>query len=70
MHDTTAHVGTLTPEDLDDRRLAVEGTVGTMRLSDLEPVETTMRILDSYQRGEITIEELNRLMHEYSSMIG
>ena len=69
MDDATAPVDTLTAEERDDRRLAVEGTVGTMRLSNLEPDETTLQVLDSYQPGKISIEELNCLLHEYSSTI-
>jgi hypothetical protein len=59
----------LTRDELDDRRLAVENTVGTMRIEGMEPDETIMQILNSYQQGKIPIEEASRLMHEYSTTI-
>ena len=65
----TAPVIPLTPTELDERRLAVEGTIGTMRLSDMEPDETTKQILYRYQQGEISMDETSRLIHEYSATI-
>ncbi len=59
----------LIPAELDDRRLAVEGTIGTMRLSDMEPDETTKQILERYAQGEISLDETSRLLHEYSATI-
>jgi hypothetical protein len=69
MAAATAPVLTLTPEELDDRRLAVESAIGTMRISDLEPDETTQKILYSYANGEINHEEMSRQIHEYSATI-
>jgi hypothetical protein len=69
MATATAPVITLTPAELDDRRLAVENAIGSMRLSDLEPDETTQKIFYSYANGEIDLNELNRLLHEYSATI-
>jgi hypothetical protein len=69
MATATAPVITLTPAELDDRRLAVENAIGTMRLSDLEPDETTQKIFFSYAKGEIEIGEMNRLIHEYTATI-
>jgi len=69
MARATAFVVALTPDELYDRRLAVESTIGTMRLENMKPDETAMQILNSYQLGRISIEELSRLLHEYSSTI-
>ena len=64
-----APVTTLTPAELDARRLAVEGTIGTMRIEDMEPDETTKEILYRYANGEIELPETNRLLDEYSRTI-
>jgi hypothetical protein len=40
-----------------------------MRLSDMEPDETTKQILYRYQQGEISMDETSRLIHEYSATI-
>ncbi len=69
MAAATAPVITLIPTELDDRRLAVENAIGTMRLSDLEPDESTQKILYCYANGEIDIEEMSRQIHEYSATI-
>jgi hypothetical protein len=59
----------LTPAELDDRRLAVENAIGTMRIEDLEPDEATHQILHRYAQGEIPLDEMSRLIHEYSARI-
>jgi hypothetical protein len=69
MAAATAPVITLTPAELDDRRLAVENAIGTMRIEDLEPDETTKQILYRYANGEIELLETNRLLDEYSRTI-
>jgi hypothetical protein len=65
----TASVASLTTAELDDRRLAVENTIGTMRIEDLEPDETTKQILTRYATGEIDLHETNRLLDEDSSNV-
>jgi hypothetical protein len=62
----TAPVITLSPAELDERRLAIENAIGTMRIEDLEPDETTKKILFRYADGEIDLPETNRLLDEYS----
>jgi hypothetical protein len=69
MATATAPVITLTPAELDDRRLAVENAIGTMRIEDLGPDETTQQILSQYTTGEIELSEMNRLLDNYSSAI-
>jgi hypothetical protein len=61
-----ATVGRLTPAKLDDRRLAVENVIGTLRIEDMEPDDTTMQILSRFRDGEIELPEANRLLDEHS----
>jgi hypothetical protein len=56
----------LTPAEMDVRRLAVENTIGTMRIENLEPDETTVQILSRYAKGEVELAETNRLLDEHS----
>jgi hypothetical protein len=65
----TAPVIPLTPVELDDRSLAVENVVGTLRIENMEPDETTMQILKRYREGEIELAEANRLLDEYSRTV-
>jgi hypothetical protein len=65
----TAPVIPLTPVELDDRSLAVENVVGTLRIENMEPDETTMLILKRYREGEIELAEANRLLDEYSRTV-
>lgn len=66
MAATTAPVITLTPAELDDRRLAVENTIGTMRIEGLDPDEATLQILNRYASGEIEFSETKRLLRDHS----
>ena len=66
MAAATAPVITLTPAELDDRRLAVENTIGTMRIEGLDPDEVTMQILNRYASGEIEFSETKRLLRNHS----
>lgn len=61
-----APVITLTQAELDERRLAVENTIGTMRIEGLDPDEATLQILNRYASGEIEFSETKRLLREYS----
>jgi len=56
----------LTPAEMDVRCLAVENTIGTMRIENLEPDETTVQILSRYAKGEVELAETNRLLDEHS----
>ena len=69
MAAATAPVITLTPAELDDRRLAVENTIGTMRIEGLDPDEATMQILNRYASGEIEFSETKRLLRDHSRTI-
>jgi hypothetical protein len=69
MAATNVPVITLTPAEMDDRRLAVENTIGTLRIENLEPDEITKGILCRYAQGEIPLDEMSRLIHEYTASI-
>jgi len=69
MAATTASVVPLTPAELADRRLAVENTIGTMRIEGLDPDETTMKIFGRYMDGQISFAETKLLLREYSATI-
>jgi hypothetical protein len=69
MAATTATVIALTPKELDDRRLAVESAIGSLRIEALELDAVPNRILEQYAQGEISFDEMSRLIHEYSATI-
>jgi len=66
MTPATAPVTTLTPAELDERRVAVENAIGTMRIEYLEPDEATQQILSRFAKGEIDLPETNRQLDEYT----
>jgi hypothetical protein len=65
----TTSVIPLTPAELQDRRLAVENTIGTMRIEDMEPDDATLQILSRYMDGEIEFLETKRLLREHSRTV-
>jgi hypothetical protein len=69
MASATARVLQHNPAQLDDRRLAIENAIGTMRIENLEPDETTIQILARYASGEIELSETNRLLDEHSRIV-
>jgi len=69
MAAVTASVVPLTPVERDGRSLAVDNVVGTLRIENMEPDETTMQILKRYREGEIDLADANRLFDEYSRTV-
>ena len=69
MNTASAPAAALTPAELDERRLAVEGAIGSLRIESLEPDVIPNSILDRYAQGEIPLDEMSRLIHEYSARI-
>lgn len=63
----TAPVRKLTPAELDDRRIAVENAIGTLRIENLELDPISRRILERYALGEIPLDEMSRLIHEHTA---
>jgi hypothetical protein len=56
----------LSPAELEDRLLAVENTIGTLRIEGMDPDGTTLKILARYSGGQIEFSETKRLLREYS----
>ena len=69
MAATTPTVIALTAKELDDRRLAVESAIGSLRIEALELDAVPNRILKQYTQGEIALDEMSRLIHEYAATI-
>jgi len=69
MAATTTPVVKLTPTELDERRLAVENTIGTLRIEGMELDAIPNRILNEFAKGEISLDEMSRLIHEFSATI-
>ena len=59
----------LTPAELDERRLAVENAIGTLRIEGLEIDCVPKRILERYVLGEISLDEMSRLAHQHTAAI-
>jgi hypothetical protein len=62
-----ASSGRLAPAELDERRLAVESAIGSLRIESLELDSVSRQILERYASGEIPIDEMSRLIHEHSA---
>jgi hypothetical protein len=69
MTPATASVTSLSPAELDERRLAVESAVGSLRIEGMELEAVPSRILERYALGEILLDEMTRLIHEYTATI-
>jgi hypothetical protein len=69
MAATTPTVIALTAKELDDRRLAVESAIGSLRIEALELDAVPNRILKQYTQGEIALDEMSRLIHEFTATI-
>jgi hypothetical protein len=66
MANTSAPALPIDYAELENRRLAVENAIGTMRIEDLEPDDVTKQILLRYANGGIELAEMNRLLDDYS----
>jgi hypothetical protein len=66
---SAATIARLTPAELDDRRLAVENAIGTLRIEGLELNAVPQRIFERYVQGEIALDEMSRLIHEHTAAI-
>ena len=65
----TARANSLDHADFEDRHLAVENAIGTLRIENLELDTIPQRILERYAQGEIPLDEMSRLIHEYTASI-
>jgi hypothetical protein len=69
MAAATATAIALTPNELNDRRLAVESAIGSLRIENLELDAVPNRILEQYMQGEISMDEMSRQIHAYTATI-
>jgi hypothetical protein len=69
MAASTAPIISTSSQELDSRRLAVENAIGTLRIEGLELDSVPRRILDRYVLGEISLDEMSRLVHEHTAAI-
>jgi hypothetical protein len=65
----TAPVISLTPAELDNRRLAVENAIGTLRIENMELDTVPHLVLEQYAQGEISLDEMSRQIHEHTAAI-
>ncbi|WP_033313281.1 antitoxin VbhA family protein [Bartonella rattaustraliani] len=59
---TTEDLSSITPEDLQKRREAVDATINMHAIEGITLHPKTLEILEEYARGEISLEEFNTLM--------
>jgi hypothetical protein len=59
----------LASAELEDRRLAVENAIGTLRIEGMELDAIPQSILEQYANGQIPLDEMSRLIHEYTASI-
>jgi hypothetical protein len=57
------------PEELDERRLAVENAVGSLRIEKLELEPEERRIFDRFAQGEISLDEMDSLVEQMTATI-
>jgi biotin operon repressor len=69
MAAATAPVITLTPAELDDRRLAIENAIGTLRIEGMEIDAIPHRIFEQYAQGAISLDEMSLQIHNYTATI-
>lgn len=55
--------------ELNNRRLAVENAIGSLRIEGMELDTSLRRILERYATGELNLREMNAEMDEYAAAI-
>ncbi|MET3560491.1 hypothetical protein ABID39_001192 [Bartonella japonica] len=58
----TEDLPSITPEELQKRREAVDAAISTHAIEGIALHPKTLEILEKYARGEISLEEFNTLM--------
>jgi hypothetical protein len=59
----------LGPEELDERRLAVENAIGSLRIEKLELDPEERRIFDRFALGQISLDEMDSLVEQMTAII-
>jgi len=52
------------PEEMDERRLAVENAIGSLRIEKLELDPQERQIFDRFAQGEISLDEMDSLVEQ------
>jgi hypothetical protein len=65
----TLPVVTANEIELDNRRLAVESALGSLRIEGMEPEPEAREILDRFARGEMSLTEMRSAMRAYTATI-
>jgi len=60
---------TLSPEEMDERRLAVENAIGSLRIEKLELDPEERRIFDRFALGQISLDEMDSLVEQMTAII-
>jgi len=69
MSVSPARVNTRSFENLDKRRLAVENALGSLRIEEMELAPEERAIFERYARGEISLDEMDRLVEQMTATI-
>jgi hypothetical protein len=62
MASATQPIAKLTPEEVAERRRAVESAIGSLRIEGMEPDREELEIVDRFARGEIDLATMNAQM--------
>jgi hypothetical protein len=62
----TQNVTKLTAEEAAERRLAVEGAIGSLRIEGMEPDARELEIVNQFARGEIDLATMHAQMDAYA----
>jgi hypothetical protein len=65
----TLPVANVTEIELDNRRLAVESALGSLRIEGMELEPEGREILDRFARGEMSLPEMRSAMRAYTATI-
>lgn len=65
MASATQNVSKLTAEEAAERRLAVEGAIGSLRIEGMEPDARELEIVNRFARGEIDLAAMHAQMEAY-----
>jgi hypothetical protein len=65
----TVSSSALSPEELDERRLAVENAIGSLRIEKLELDAEERQIFDRFAQGEISLDEMDSLVEQMTATI-
>jgi len=61
----TQNVSKLKAEEAAERRLAVEGAIGSLRIEGMEPDARELEIVNQFARGEIDLPTMHAQMEAY-----